>query len=259
LRAESTGRLFADGEVAIVTGAGSGIGQAAAVRFAEEGARVVVADLAAGPAQQTVDLIAAAGGTAKVAVCDIAGDGAPDRLVEVTLKMFGRLDCAFNNAGIPAPLDATADILDDDFDRVQRVNLRAVWACMRAEIRHFLTVGGGTIVNAASVAGVVGNPLSAGYTAAKHGVVGLTRTAAGEYGTSGIRINAIAPGLTRTPMVEALMAEDPGLFAGMIERIPLGRAAESREIAEAAVWLASSRASFVHGHVLVVDGGFTAL
>jgi NAD(P)-dependent dehydrogenase (short-subunit alcohol dehydrogenase family) len=258
LSAEPAGRLFAAGEVALVTGAGSGIGRAAALRFAEEGARVVVSDIAQDAAVATVEAITAAGGEATAAVGDLSTDGAPEQAVLTALTVFGRLDCAFNNAGIAPPLAETADILDDDFDRVQRVNLRAVWACMRAEIRHFVTVGSGSIVNSSSVAGVVGNPLSAGYSAAKHGVVGLTRTAAGEYGKLGIRINAVAPGLTRTPMVERLIADDPDLLGGLLAGIPLGRVAESVEIAEAAVWLASSRASFVHGHVLVVDGGYTA-
>jgi NAD(P)-dependent dehydrogenase (short-subunit alcohol dehydrogenase family) len=250
---------FVDGEVALVTGAGSGIGRAAALLFAAEGARVVVADLSADGAQKVADEIVESGGEAEAVACDVAADGAPDDLIARALSRFGRLDIAVNNAGISGPLVPTADVLDADFDRVVRVDLRSVWACLRAELRHFDAVGRGSIVNTASVAGLVGNPNSAAYTAAKHGVVGLTRTAAGEYGPRGIRVNAIAPGLTLTPMARQLAAENPENIAQLVAGIPLGRAADPAEIAEGAVWLASARASFVNGHVLALDGGFSIL
>ncbi|ARJ04179.1 short chain dehydrogenase [Cnuibacter physcomitrellae] len=248
-----------EGSVSLITGGGAGIGRATALLFAEEGAAVVVADRDAVAALDVADEIAAEGGTALGLHVDVADEQSVRDLVDAAVARFGKLDSAFNNAGIAPPGAAVQDINAEDWDLVQRVNLRGVWLCLTYELKHMLARGTGSIVNSASVAGLVGNPGSAGYSAAKHGVIGLTRTAAAEHGRHGVRINAIAPGLTGTEMVRRLMAEgviDPETATA---RMPLGRLAEPREIAEAALWLASPRSSFVTGSVLTVDGGETAV
>jgi len=250
---------FFQDKTVLVTGAGSGIGRAAALAFAAEGAKVVASDIDPQAAAGTVELVEAGGGTAAAFAADVAVEAEVAALVGFAVSRYGGLHAALNNAGIPGRVGPLDELDSAGWERVQDTNLRGVWLCLKHEVGHMKIHGGGAIVNVSSVAGIVGNPGSAAYTAAKHGVIGLTRAAAGEYGAAGIRINAVSPGLTRTPLIEGLERGNPALAASFGKNIPLGRAAEPAEIAEAALWLASGKASFVHGHTLVVDGGFSIL
>jgi len=179
-------------------------------------------------------------------------------MVDRTVSTFGRLDAAFNNAGVQSPALETADVSGEEFDRVNAINLRGVWACMKHELRQMREQGSGAIVNCSSIGGVVGNPGLAAYHAAKHGVLGLTQTAALEYAARGIRINAVCPGTIKTPMVQSMTGGDSKALAEMVKDEPIGRLGEPEEIAAAVLWLCSSGASFVVGHALLVDGGYTA-
>ncbi|MCB1745695.1 MAG: SDR family oxidoreductase [Gammaproteobacteria bacterium] len=245
-------------KVALVTGGASGIGRASAVALAGAGATVMVADRNHDGCEETVELIRAAGGSAAVHAVDVASETEVERLVAETVATFGRLDLAFNNAGVGGTFAKTADYPSDDWDRVIAVNLTGVWYCMKHEIRYMLDHGGGAIVNTASVAGLVGMGAAPAYTAAKHGVVGLTRNAALEYARNGIRINAVCPGLVRTGMTEGAEAAMPGFFDRLAKQEPVGRVAEPEEIASAVVWLLSDGASYMTGHALAVDGGYVA-
>lgn len=247
------------GKSVIITGGGSGIGRAAAMVFTREGARVIVADVSEEGGNETVAMIARQGGEAKFQRCDVAVASDVDQLVGAAVKAWGRLDCAFNNAGVAGALKRTADYDEDEFDRLIRINLKGVFLCMRAEIRQFLAQrSGGAIVNTASAAGLVASHSMPAYTAAKHGVVGLTKTAAVEYARAGIRINAICPGVVDTPLVAGMIAGLPKVAQALDRAEPVGRKARPEEIAEAAVWLCSERASFVTGASMAVDGGLTA-
>ena len=245
--------------VAIITGAGSGIGRAAALVFAREGARVMVADVSEEGGRETVDLISRLDGAAKFKRCDVARGSDVDALIAETVRAWGRLDCAFNNAGIAGSMKRTADYDENEFDRLIAVNLKGVWLCMRAEIRQFLAQqSGGAIVNTASAAGLVASHSMPAYTAAKHGVVGLTKCAAVEYARAGIRINDICPGVVDTPLVAGMIAQTPKVAQALDRAEPIGRKARPEEIAEAAAWLCSDRASFVTGTSMSVDGALTA-
>ena len=248
-----------DGKVALVTGAGGGIGRATALAFAREGARVVASDVAGAGGEETARLVADAGGKALHVACDVTRPAEVEALVAAAVDSFGRLDCAHNNAGVEGAYGRTADCDEENFDRTCAVNLKGVYLCLKAEIAHMLdTGGGGAIVNTASVAGVEGAKNLPAYVASKHGVMGLTRTAALEYATRGIRVNAVCPGPIRTRMLEAIMEENPRMEPAMIAAVPMRRLGAPEEIAEAVVWLCSDRASYVTGQGLVVDGGFTA-
>ncbi|WP_431681630.1 glucose 1-dehydrogenase [Kitasatospora sp. KL5] len=245
------------GKVALITGASSGIGAAAARVFAAEGAAVV---LAARREQQLADLVdelTAKGLEAAYAVTDVTSDADVARAVETAVARYGRLDAAFNNAGYGAEQTPMHLMEQEVFDRIIDVNLRGVWSCMRHEIAAMLRTGGGSIVNTSSVAGLVATPVAAPYVVSKHAVVGLTKAAANEYGAQGIRVNAVAPGTTRSEMIEEWLALRPEIEALLHAATPQPRTAEPEEIAEAAAWLCSDRASFVTGTVLPVDGGYT--
>jgi len=245
-----------DGKVALVTGGAMGIGRAAALRFAREGARVVIADVDTRGGRETVDLVAAAGGEASFVQADVSAKADVEAMVRHCVEQFGGLDCAHNNAGIAAPMVPLAEYPDDGWDRTLAVMLTGVYHCMKAEIPVMLERGAGAIVNTASGVGLVGYPGQAAYTASKHGVVGLTKVAALDYGARGIRVNAICPGTARTPMVDAALAQDPSIGDHLRALHPIGRIAEADEIAAAAVWLCTPAASFVLGAVLPVDGGY---
>lgn len=250
------GRL--EGKVALITGGSSGIGRATAALFAREGARVAVADVGVEGGEQTVNTIRDAGGEAVFVRADVSHAGEVQAAVERVIATYGRLDCAHNNAGIAGRFTATADSLEEDWDRIIRVNLKGVWLCMKYEIPRMLERGGGAIVNTASVAGLGGARRLSAYAASKHGVVGLTKTAALEYAPAGIRINAVCPGWIRTAMVEGAFGAHPGLEAQISVSEPIGRIGNPEEVAAAVVWLCSGAASFVTGHAMVVDGGLVA-
>jgi NAD(P)-dependent dehydrogenase (short-subunit alcohol dehydrogenase family) len=246
-------------KAALVTGGGSGIGRATALIFAREGARLAIADLNRNGAEETVAMIEKAGGQAFSVECDVLKPGAAEDLVAQTVARFGRLDCAFNNAGVAGDLARTAESTEECWDLVVGIDLKSVWLCMKHEIAQMLKQKSGAIVNTASIAGLGANPLGVAYSAAKHGVLGLTRTAAVEYAKIPIRINAVCPGVTETPMVQAGVARRPGTRA-MFEKVhPMGRLGRAEEIGEAVAWLCSDAASFVTGVALPVDGGFTAI
>ena len=250
-----------DGKSALVTGGGGGIGRATALAFAREGARVAVADYAAATAAETVAMVNAAGGQAITLTGDVTRSRDVRTMLDDTIVAYGRLDCAFNNAGIgPYQVDAagkkTADWSEDSFDRMIAVNLKSVWLCMRAEIRQMLTQGGGAIVNTGSIAGLIGLVTSSAYVAAKHGVLGLTKTAALEYAEAGIRVNAVCPGFIETRMTEDTMRRRG---ATILAQIPVKRMGKPEEIAEMVVWLCSDRATYVTGAAYNVDGGWMAV
>lgn len=252
---------FLQGKVALVTGGGNGIGREAALAFAREGASVAVADLEKESASATVDLVNKAGGQAIALSGDVTKSDQVKAMVDGTLSAFGKLDCAFNNAGIAGyQVDAfnklTHEWSEESFDRMVAVNLKGVWLSMKHELTAMLAAGGGAIVNTASIAGLRGLRTSSAYVAAKHGVIGLTKTAAMEYARQGIRVNAVCPGYIVTRMTAAVREDRAD---AIIQRTPQGRFGEPKEIAEAVVWLCSDRASYVNGAAYEVDGGYSAV
>ncbi|HZP46021.1 MAG TPA: glucose 1-dehydrogenase [Candidatus Binataceae bacterium] len=247
-----------EGKVALITGGGSGIGRATALRVAREGARVMIGDYVPEGALKTVAMIREAGGTAECVAADVAVAKQVEALVAKTVESFGRLDYAFNNAGIEGTMADTAGYPEDSFDRVIAINLKAVWLCMKYEIPEMLRLGGGAIVNTASTLGLVALAGTAAYTAAKHGVVGLTKTAALEYAQKNIRVNCVCPGFIRTAMVERALDKNMVGENQMVAIEPVGRLGKPEEIAEGVCWLFSDAASFVTGHSMVIDGGWTA-
>jgi NAD(P)-dependent dehydrogenase (short-subunit alcohol dehydrogenase family) len=246
-------------KVALITGGGSGIGRATALIFAREGARLVLADLNRQGAEETAAMAVKAGAQAIAIQCDVLKPAAVEKLVDQTVKKFGRLDCAFNNAGVAGDLARTADSTEECWDFVVGIDLKAVWLCMKHEIAQMLKQKSGAIVNTASIAGLGANPLGIAYCASKHGVLGLTRTAAVEYARIPIRVNAVCPGVTQTPMVDAGIARRPKMRQTFEKIHPMGRLGRPEEIGEAVAWLSSDAASFVTGIPLPVDGGFTAI
>jgi NAD(P)-dependent dehydrogenase (short-subunit alcohol dehydrogenase family) len=243
-----------DGKVALVTGAGSGIGRATAQVFAREGAAVMVADRDADGAKETVELVRAAGGDAEAHVLDVTDDAQVAEMVAATIARFGALDCAHNNAGITQPAVPLHEITREAWDIMLAINLTSVFVCMQHEARHMLEHGGGSIVNTSSGAGVIGAAGLAPYVSAKHGVLGLTKTAALEYAQLGIRVNAICPGSTDTPMLRGFIDGSPEIEAAMKATVGMGELGRPEQLAEAVVWLSSDRASWVSGESMLVDG-----
>ncbi len=246
------------GQVALVTGAGSGMGFATARAFAEAGAAVVLADNNEAALRAATDGLTAVGHRALGVTCDVSDEDQVAAMVERAVATFGRLDMAFNNAGIQAPPSDAADEPADVFDRVNAINLRGVWACMKHELRQMRAQGSGAIVNCSSLGGLVGLPGRAAYHASKHGVIGLTKSAALEYAPRGIRLTAICPGTIETPMVAAMIAQGELNVPEAMANQPIGRLGRAEEIAAAVLWLCSPGASFVLGIALPVDGGYTA-
>lgn len=244
-------------KVALVTGAGSGMGLATAKAFAEEGAAIVLADQNENQARAAAEELIRNGCTALAIRCDVTDEPQVDEMVARTVSHFGRLDAAFNNAGIMPPDVETADVNAEDYDRVMSINLRGVWCCMKYELVQMRKQGSGAIVNNSSIGGLIGIPGRAAYHASKHGVLGLTKSAALEYAARGIRINAVCPGTINTPMVAEMMARYPEAMKEAVKQAAIGRMGEPEEIAAAVLWLCSPAASFVIGHALVVDGGYT--
>ncbi len=250
-----------DGKSALITGGGGGIGRATALAFAREGARVAVADVAIEAARETVAQVNAAGGQAISLSGEVTRDADVRAMIEGVVGAYGRLDCAFNNAGIAGyQVDAagkkTADWSEEAFDRMIAVNLKGVWLCMRHELKQMETQGSGAIVNTGSIAGLAGLPTSSAYVAAKHGVIGLTKTAALEYAEANIRVNAVCPGFIKTRMTEDTMRRRGD---AILAQVPFRRIGNPEEIAEMVVWLCSGRASYVSGAAYNVDGGWMAM
>jgi len=245
-------------QVALITGAGSGIGLATAWAFANAGAAVALADINVDALKTATDTLTAAGHHVFGITCDVADDADVAAMVERTVATFGRLDMAFNSAGVLGFTGDPADEPVESFDRVTAINLRGVWSCMTHQLRQTRTQGNGAIVNCSSLGGLVGQAGRATYHAAKHGVVGLTRSAAMDYASRGIRINAVCPGVIETPMNDDLDKSHPEELKAIMRDQPIGRLGRSDEIAAAALWLCSPGASLVHGVALPVDGGFTA-
>ncbi len=248
-----------ENKVALVTGGSSGIGRATALAFAREGAKVVVTDLNVAGGEQTVHRIKQAGGESIFIETDVSKAASVEAMVNRTVESYGRLDCVFNNAGVSPEGDrgSVVNCKEEDWELTIQVNLKGVWLFMKYEIAQMLKQSGGAIVNTSSAYGLAAAEGTPAYVASKHGVIGLTKTAALEYATAGIRVNAVCPGNINTPMVETGL-NDPQFKAQMLARHPIGRIGNPEEVAQAVVWLCSDAASFVTGHAMAVDGGWLA-
>lgn len=246
-----------ENKVALITGAGSGLGLATAKAFAESGASVALADANEKAVRSAADELSARGHEALAIRCDVADDAQVEAMVEQTVATFGRLDAAYNNAGVQNVVAEAAEATREDFDRVISINLRGVWSCMKFELQQMLKQGEGAIVNCSSIGGLVAGPKRGTYQASKHGVLGLTKSAALDYAARGIRINAVCPGIIHTAMLDRMMATQADALDAMLQNVPIGRLGRPEEIASAVLWLCSSAASFMIGHALAVDGGYT--
>ncbi len=248
-----------DGQVALITGAAKGMGLAAARAFAKSGAAVAMADMDAEAVGKEAQALVKAGGKALAVTCDVADEAQVRDMVAAAIRAFGRLDAAFNNAGIQSPVTDTAELESAEFDRVISVNLRSVWLCMKYELLEMRKQGSGAIVNNSSLGGLVGLPGRAAYHAAKHGVLGLTKSAALEYGAKGIRINAVCPGTIDTPMVQAMFDSGNLTREFVAQTQPIGRIGRAEEVADTVLWLCSPAASLLIGQPIAVDGGYTIM
>lgn len=247
------------GNVALVTGAASGIGKAAAIAFAQNGIKTVLADVAADAGEKSALEIVKKFDTPSIFVkCDVSNADEVKKLIQKTIQEFGRIDYAFNNAGIEGVPSPTAECTEENWDRTININLKGVWLCMKYEIEQMLKQGGGAIVNCSSIAGLVGFSGIPAYTASKHGILGLTKTAALEYAKTGIRVNAVCPGVIDTPMVTRFTGGRSEVAAQLAQSEPIGRMGKPEEIGNAVLWLCSDQASFVTGHSMVIDGGWVA-
>jgi len=246
-----------EGSIALVTGGGSGIGRATALAFARERAIVIIADIDRYGGEKTASQIIAIGGEAYSITTDVTNAIAVDKLITHIAKTWGRLDCACNNAGITGRSSSWQDLSEDEWSHVVAINLTGVWLCMKAEFHQMAIQGRGTIVNMASIFGLVGNPTNPAYTATKHGIIGLTKSGALAYAQAGIRVNAICPAYIDNPMTQRIFSQYPQREDAIIARHPIGRLGTSEEVAEAVVWLCSDFSSFITGHTLVIDGGYT--
>jgi len=251
-------QLGMEKKVALVTGAATGIGRAVALEFAKEKARVVLADVNQDVCAALCDTITKSGGEAVWQKADVSSARAVEALIDFAVSKFGGLDMAVNNAGIQGELASTVDCTEENWNRIIATNLTGVWLCMKYEIAAMLRRGKGSIVNIASNFGLVGSSRMPAYSASKHGVVGLTKTASIEFAPSGVRVNAVCPGPIDTPLVQAVVKDAPGLVDAITSRVPIGRMGSPNEIAEAVVWLSSDRAAFATGAILSVDGGYVA-
>ncbi len=244
------------GKVALVTGGAFGIGSATAIEFAARGSKVVVVDWIED--SNCIKQIEAAGGTALFIKCDVSQRSMIQETIQKTIETFGRLDFAFNNAGVEGNMGNTMECTEDNWDKTIGVNLKGIWQCMKYEIPEMLKNQKGVIVNCASIAGMVGYPGLPAYVASKHGVVGLTKTAALEFALKGIRVNAVCPGAIKTPMIDRLTGNKKEVEEQYAAMEPMGRLGRPEEVAKAVVWLCSDEASFITGHAMAVDGGWTA-
>ncbi|WP_313570208.1 glucose 1-dehydrogenase [Pantoea piersonii] len=244
-------------KVALITGAASGMGLATAEAFCEAGAAVAMADVRKEELTLAAQKLREAGYRVLDIVCDVTDENQVRQMVEQTVATFGRLDAAYNNAGIQSPVAETADADSDEFDRVMAINLCGIWNCMKYELQHMRSQRSGAIVNCSSLGGLVGIAGRGVYHASKHGVLGLTKSASLEYAARGIRINAICPGIISTPMVDAMLEKEPDAMEELMKLQPVGRLGEAREIAAAVLWLCSSDSAFIIGNALAIDGGYT--
>lgn len=247
-----------ENKVALVTGAASGMGLAAAEAFAASGASVALADINEAAVRKVAERLTGAGLKVIAIACDATDEAQVRKMVEQTVSAFGRLDAAFNNAGVQSLAVDTADATSEEYDRVTAINLKSVWLCMKYELLQMRKQGSGAIVNNSSIGGLIGIPGRAIYHATKHGVIGMTKSAALEYAAKGIRINAICPGAIETPMVADMIAREPETMKDILKEQPIGRLGKPEEIASTVLWLCSPGAGFVIGHALAVDGGYTA-